>query len=651
MQPRLPAEQIAVLPDPVLIGAHWVFADGSKLLAIRGGDGPVEPTPIVRPEGLEAFTVDQLREFHGTVTARIAELAAQDLTFTVAQERQRLTALANEVGAMHDTAVSAAAEEPAPLAPIAAPAEPAPLADAPVVEPPADAPVVEPPVADLPPAEQLAHAAAASLTVDDVTGAPATPPPSGDAPPAQEMAVFTAAASVGNIATLGQVLTFEDMIGVISGQEAETVRMARDLGPTGTIPEAERKAYVASITLRGELPREMVLHPHNGAQANTALIEATPFPEAVSDPMAPRTAAVCGPADIIRAIPECIGMGRNIRAMFRNVPSMHAAFQFIPSIGLASVAAGVTQWTDEDQALVDPTDPDTWKPCVALTCGTPETVTPERVPSCLTVEVMQNMSTPEQVANWVSVIHSQTERVAEGVLLDTIDTNSSQYTVTTAFYGAMPSLFDAVSNFLGLAGSLNRQLDLSGYQLIVEGGMVRRLALDDIARIFRVENELQSVLGSLGVGLVQTPDWGYAAGSSPWGTINPVGHAPIELPAAPCEWTCRLIDPRSGFFFSPDDFAWGTYRDPQLMRQNQIQWFGELFEGLGKNGCAPWFSFTIVLDPNGDRDFGSSPLYCPDNGGGSGPGLSIADLSSGAVDPEVLTNPKAAKAKADAAAA
>jgi hypothetical protein len=552
---------------------------------------------IERPENIEALTLDQLRALHADAAARVTELQALPApTLAEVREMRRLVALANEVvtlvGEVSDSAVLSVLDpEPEEIE----------------VEDPA-------PGEEEAPAEdestQLARAAAAGLTAGALAGAAATPSPQdpGEAAAASR-AVFVAAVGSAGVVSAGEVVNYDEMRRIIEHGADRSRSMVRSVMAGGSVGDSDREVRVASINLRSELDGDLVVSGLNGAARNTAIIDATPLPDLTPGA---RTAAVCGPADIIREIPDCIGMGRPIRALFRQVPSDHSAFQFIPSIGLASVASGVTDWTDADQALVDEADPSTWKPCVPLECGVPVQVLPERVPSCLTVEVMQSLSTPEQVQNWIATINAQTERVAEGVLLRRIDALSSSYTGIVPFYGALVELYDTLATLLGMAQDINRQIDVSGYVLIVPAGMKLRVGLDNWARIFGPGGSLGDLLTALGIRMVETADPALGA-LSPWAgsfPLNPPGAVAIALPPAPTTWRLRLLDPASAFFFSPDEFAFGMSRDPQLMRQNRMQWFGELFEGLGKNGCAPWFTFDIDLCPNGDRDFGSAPIPC-----------------------------------------
>lgn len=638
-----------VEPDPIRCGGHWLFPDGTLLPIVAGGDGDEEPTVdpdrIERPADLAALSIAALRELHTRAAARVEALralsATGDITLAQAQELRSLVTMGNEiVAAVADAGdpgdMPALVEPPAAPAPVAV-AEPqapqAPLvavADAIVADAVASVePVVEPAPAGVD-AAQLAHAAAAgaSLGLADLAGAPAAPTPA--AP--RNRAPFVASVTVPNVSPQGGEVDYPEIQQIVEAQLNQT-RMAIRAKQFDSL---DKEARVASISFRDPLPDGQELSHLNSAAANTALIHATPMPATPHGEPPSRTAAICGPADIIREIPNCIGHGRPIRGIFRQVPSQHAAFQFLPSIGLASVEAGVVLWNDADQALVDESDPSTWKPCVPLVCGTPETTELKRIPSCLTVEVLQSFSTPEQVANWVDTIGAQTERVAEGALLDTIDEKSSAYTVSTGFYGAIPTLYSVIARMLGAAADLNRQLDVSSYVLIVEAGLDDFLGLDEISKQFSTESQLGRLTSELGIGWVETADPAFTAGSLAMDSflpLNPAGDPAVELGDIPTTWKFRLLDPRDWFFFSPDEFAFAMARDPQLMRQNRIQWFGELFEGLEKHGCAPSFTFDLELCFNGSRAGGAEILTC--DGGSAGLALGAS------------SRPKKANLKAD----
>lgn len=561
-----------------------------------------DDTTIERPENLEALTLEDLRSLHARASTRAAGLRGlESPTLAEAREMRSLVALANECAGL-------VAEASQPVADVA---------DLPDLEPVADPPVAAPDTEPASPSQteveasqqeervdetQVARAAAA-LTAADVAGEPAAEAPSEE--PARNRAAFVAAVGNGTVEA-GAELDFDDMITPIS----RVIEESRAFGRAGRrVADSDREVRIASITMRD--PADERLSPTNSALLNTRMIlEAQD--NLGSEERPARAAAVCGPPEIIRDIPECIGMERPVRGLFPQIPSERASFEFIPSIGLAAVAGGVTVWTDGDQATVDEADPATWKPCVDMVCANTTTANVSRIPSCMTVETMQSLSAPEQIENWISTLSALTERTAEGELLNRIDALSSAYTVATAWYGALPTLYNTLATLLGMAGDLNRHTDLSDYVLIVPNGLTRFLGLDSFSRESAAEREIERMMTELGIRSITTPD--YATGDpSPWAgsfPLNPPGGAPVALPDPPIDWTFRLVDPTQGAFFSPDEFGFSMARDPQLMRQNKTQWFGELFEGLLKNGCGPWFTFTLELCPNGDRADGSTPIDC-----------------------------------------
>lgn len=535
---------------------------------------------LTLPEDLEALTPAELREMHASWLARISELRALDSrTIAQARELRRLVGEANEMAAI---VLSVAGDEPE--------AEPLPD-EAPAVE---AEPVVEAPEGEGVEAEtvEAPEARAAAISAADLVLPGAGAVAASEAPVVVH-APFRASAAQQTMPSNAE-LSIESL-----GEVFEDAR--RNAESSRELP----KTYLASVhRFRDDTPR---LSGMNGTAANTALINEMP--------QNPRTAAICGPLDVVRSIPDCVENGRPVRDLFRQIPADRGAFQFQRSVGLADVADGIDEWTDANQAAVDPGDPLTWKACHALVCQAAITAQVVALSRCLTADVKQEFSNPEQVQNNINTLSAATDRAAEGLLLRQIDLLSSAYTFTGS-YGMIPQLAALIARVVGRGLDVTRGTE-SNYVAIVPQGLIQQMMVDDISRGFDNESAacdaIADQLKCAGVTrIVVTPDPSFGV-ASPWAmfALNAPGAPAVALPAAPATWQIRIVDPSAGFFFSTGEIAFGMQRSPELYRQNRIQWFGELFEGLDKQGCIPWFTVAATMCPNGSRAGVIAPVACP----------------------------------------
>lgn len=310
---------------------------------------------------------------------------------------------------------------------------------------------------------------------------------------------------------------------------------------------------------------------------------------------------ICGPADLMRDVRECDNVDRYVSGWFRNIQSTHGKIEFYRSFGMADVDDGVVGWDQTAQDAIDPLDPDTWKPCSTIGCLPTVTVGVEAVTQCMTMPVFQAMTSPEALASAIHAIRAQTARVADGQLLRMYDDLSSAYTHNAAAgLGATIDVYDTLGRLMGMAAAANRQLDLSGYTLGIEVGLLQHLTLDNTmaCNSRQAQEAAESLFGSLGIGTIKvTPDWSEAQGSGPWSALLPIatpGAAPAVLGARPTNWTVRLFDANDFAMLSPGGDTFGIVPDLANKRQNKVTWFGELYQGLAKLGCKPAFSLEYT---------------------------------------------------------
>ena len=537
--------------------------------------------PLEMPESLDSLTAPELRELHATWVARITELRGQEiLTVAEARELRTITAEANTIAA----AVNEAAEVTPDLDE---------LAEDPPAEEEAPAELEEAPAEAEAPTEVAPLAHAAGISVADLGGLPSGGAPSENSHPVSQ-ASFRASAGQ-QVQPAGSTLSLSQL-----GEIFEDARR------TGMASRIMPKTVVASVSrFTEDAPR---LSGHNGMTANTDLI--------LNMPQQPQTAAICGPLDVVRTIPDCVDNGRPVRDLFRQIPADRGAFIFQRSVGLGDVGAGNGIWTDADAAALDPNDPTTWKQCLELVCADPITTEVDAIFRCMTADVKQEFSNPEQVQNNLNTLSASADRLAESVLLAKIDALSSAYTFA-GDYGSLPALSQLIAALVGKAQSTYRSTeDDPGYVAIMPVGLLNQLTVDTINRGFCCSEDARMVveasLNAAGLSRwIITPDFSLG-GTDPWAgfALNPPGAAPVALPPVTTTWNIQVLDPTDFFYYSTGEIAFGMQRSPELSRRNQIQWFGEIFEGMDKQGCHPSYTIAVDLCPNGDRAGLSTPFTC-----------------------------------------
>lgn len=549
-----------------------------------------EENKLPNDGGLEALSEQALRDRHAANTARIQELAANpDRTLADAREMARLTDETNQI-ATH-------VAEFAPAAEVAGLPEIKPLAT--VVLDAATAAEIEAAAANGPNTETLtavtdetamAEAIAASAALTESLTTPTTPVTGGAVVRTRPFSAVTASASSGSIQA-GATLTLSD-IGTM------VMEAAGDARASG------RQQRIATITA-GATP---VLSHDNSTAANTrALAEylrgsTDDAGNAIVAAAGEDPFTVCGPADILRTVPECLNESRYVDQWFPNIPSSHGEVQFYRPLGLADVAGSTVVWDQVTQTAIDPLDPTTWKPCIDIPCLPTSTVGIEAVVQCMCMPVFQQMTSPEAVGSALAAMRAALARECDGHLLDIFDTLSSAYSynAATSVLGANIDIYDLLGRLLGIAAASNRHLDLSGYTLGVEAGLMQHLMLDNaMANTPRLAQEAaESMFGGLGIGNVQvTPDWALSAGGGPWAASLPInlpGTAAIAVPPRPTTWTLRLFRRADFGLLAPGEEVFGIIPDLDNKRRNRVCWFGETWEGLGKMGCSPAFTIEVT---------------------------------------------------------
>lgn len=571
-------------------------------------------TPAVPeiPEDLDSLNDDALRGLHGELmAARAALLVERNEDGTslarlreIRSEVQRIdTAAASIATAVTERMEIATDPQLSDDAAPGLPEVPAP------VEASDDEPPAEPVDA---PADPVAVTAAVSLTDIVENREPGTPPPA-DTPSRPRVASLVAPAG-SRIAEPSSDMGMDEIAGAFTD-------LIRGESFEGKVRVASLTAFEAEPALRDSILTT------DSASRNDALIRQaqadwrTQYEDRrAARASGARTAAICDPLDIIREIPNCVQAEEPFSDSLPSRPAGRLGFQYTPAMSLATIAAGVSIWTDTNQASVVATDQSTWKPCVDVVCPTPQSVRALAVVGCFKADNTTDMSNPERVRDAMNKINAQRARSKTGRLLQIADTLSSHFEFS-APYGALPGIIQAILTTLPQGEYPERLDDGTPYVLYTPPGMLEALVIDSTNRAFPIDTgavisyiERECAAAGWNVSVVDLEDVA-EGGQVPFASLPAVGVGnKVSLPAlggTTRPFTARLLAPESALYFSTGAIEMGIERSPELNRQNKFQWFAEEYVGLAKNGCHPWYTLHLTLCPNGTVAALTSPYACP----------------------------------------
>lgn len=325
------------------------------------------------------------------------------------------------------------------------------------------------------------------------------------------------------------------------------------------------------------------------------------------------TAAICTPLDIIRDVPECGVTDTPFSDIFPQRGVGRLGFQFFPQMALIDTDDAVNVWNEDNQILVDEGDPTTWKPSPLIQCLPAVSVTAEELVASARVDLSTQISQPEQVVQFMHKLAVQRARRREQYLQGKYDALASGYT-HAGYYGALVSLLETGELLERLV--YGERLDPGDYDLVLEPGHMRKLILDEDSRVFGdalaarragIEAKLKD---EFGVGrIVVLRDFRTGGGYDP---LNDPGESAIPMPRLYDSNRVRFV-PSSAFIFGAtgeDSTGWES--DPQLVRQNRMQWFSKEWLLLAKHGCHPAAWIDVTSCASGARANGIEPVDCAD---------------------------------------
>lgn len=355
------------------------------------------------------------------------------------------------------------------------------------------------------------------------------------------------------------------------------------------------QVIVASI--RSEAPTERTL-VFGSPEENMDKIRAITDPDAIT-----AAGGCCAPLTTRYELFDCGGSSdRPVKDALVGFQADRGGIRYYAGPSLSDVNKGVGFWTcaDDEQALVDPTDPANWKTCARIECPPEQTAEIQAVTLCLTFGVLQSRVFPElAVANnkLAMVAHA---RIAESALLAQIKAGSTAITDAGTAWGAVRDLLSAVSRAAMYLRDRHRVNDVA-LRAILPSWVLEALRSDiaagpsygtslrdhfgasdaDIEAFFR--DRKINVTWALDTADPATNGGGYFAEV-----------AAGALPAWPTTVQWALFIEGSWLYLDGGTLDLGVVRDSSLIRVNDYQQFSEVFEAAVHIGCESfWVTSTI----------------------------------------------------------
>lgn len=303
--------------------------------------------------------------------------------------------------------------------------------------------------------------------------------------------------------------------------------------------------------------------------------------------VAPEAVAAAGGCCILpEPLREQTVLSSTARPIAASLPSFGVqttgALTFYPPVCMPQDGAFI--WTCDDDAAVDPDDPDTWKTCVEFECDEAVVTTVEALYHCITIGNFQRFFDGERWRAVLQTLLAQESRIAEARLFEKMRASVT----STHVLGDTGSVYVSYIQGIGQAAAIMRQDQrLDGVNLRLTAPFWLRTAMhnDLVARrVVHIDNPagtdalITSALGSEGVQVTWSMDID---------TIdpNPVSSGPLALFPAIAHMT---LAPEGYYtYLDAGSFDLGTeIRDMNLTRQNAVAAFAEEFWGLMSRGCA-----------------------------------------------------------------
>lgn len=470
---------------------------------------------------------------------------------------------------------------------------------------------VTPPAATAP-SPELAMVAAAQPPVEQgAGGAGATPKGS---------RWRTAAAAVADFGHIGVEIDLFEIHGALSHAMTDCVN-ATDQGT------AFGKAVVASLPaiVETDFDQDHILMKKHGPEKNSGIIrqrlaaEAERLSQLRGGGAVTAAAPWCEPFDVIRRIPNDVNTATPVFNSLPFVPMGYGGFTFNQGYEFSDLIDAVDIWTSDDQSNIDPTDPDTWKRCMTLSCpdDLPTVTLDDYLTACLEWQVGVDLNNPERFADAFKYLEGQRARLKEQYtlsLLDALTVNYKNSTVGTSYrvIGGLPDFIAAIkATFQGITYD-TRATGRSGYTMYLDTIMMDALVIAEMraafaktdaspgsikAAILRAIPEISQIIDV--IDRVPGAYGSSQANGNPHAAVPAAGGALVAIPAIVVAGLVRLIPTAEVFAFGTGEMRTGVRQDFSYARQNKVGWFAEEAFALTKFGVQPWFKIAMDIVPSG----------------------------------------------------
>lgn len=339
-----------------------------------------------------------------------------------------------------------------------------------------------------------------------------------------------------------------------------------------------------------------------------------------------RMAAICDPATILR---DAMVIGTDATPFQNSLVGLTAQsgnalkFQYRLPTSISEAVAGVGEWTTGDQAAIDRTDPDTWKPCVEIACPGYDTQSATEITACYEIDAFTELSSPEAEADFVWAKDRAFARYTEGWHIRKAD-SWLRWVSFNGYTGAVPSVIEAILSSIA-SGDYGERLDPGTYTVFGSPGLLYALAIDENTKAYRqnltaaLDDVRQIVEDATGCSYVQLLDLeldsGGALKSSPFGSFGSVGagSATVMPRLSSVGFTMRILDPSSIVAFNTGEAVFGEQITLDQARRNHRGLFQRIFGGQMKPGITPGYKVSVTLCTDGSRGGFVEP-GCPPTG-------------------------------------
>lgn len=337
----------------------------------------------------------------------------------------------------------------------------------------------------------------------------------------------------------------------------------------------EGRAVIASIHTDYEHNLDL---SKSGAGHNTRILD--DLAAQAADPAVVAAGGCCSLAEPIRDQPMLASLARPIADALPTIGASAGAVTLFPPVCLPQ--EGVHTWTCEQDAEVDPDDPETWKQCTQIECADPDTITVEAIYRCLTIGNFQQRFAPERWDAILQAAMAQQARLAEQNLFTKIATSPQTTTHTAVDTGSIFLTF--LQSTLLAAATIRQNQRYDGVRLrqIAPAWLGDAITADRAARAIQRGRtaegaSVETLLAEQGVDVIWTPDVN---------PIEPNGQVSGPLTAYPATASTVLFADGGVFRLDGGELNLGTdIRDHDLNRQNKVAAFAESFESALVRSC------------------------------------------------------------------